>query len=435
MQRQAHSPRRAYRIAAASLLLAAAILLGWNVYYRSMVSPAARSDFLVFHAAGRAVLEGRDPYDVAHPRGWPFLYPPAMAVAMVPLALLPAGVAVVVWYAISLLALVWSARRLRQLLAPQVPRTAASIALLAMLVNAAPIVSCLQRGQISLLLFALTMEAVWRARGERAGAAGLLIAVGASLKLQPALLLLAPAIQLRWRILPGFIAGCFAFLAVLPAVSLGPQRAMELSRSWFDAVLLPAMRGQEVARVSTRSTVNVYSPSNQSLLGGLGRWLARGRIARGDVNLAIADLPPAKIRRWAVALALGLLAAITFCMWRARRAGGWRFLAVWALPVLAANYVTEIGWHHYYVVLAFPLAVAAAGVQLERARGLRGVLAGGIFAAVLGNWLHSSSHTLRAAGVMLCGALLLTAALAVGLLGGRREEASDCGGAPTGVRS
>ena len=60
-----------------------------------------RSDFTLTEARA-AFFDGREPYEVANPRGWYYLYPPLFALLVSPLAALDFKSQVVVWYIISL---------------------------------------------------------------------------------------------------------------------------------------------------------------------------------------------------------------------------------------------------------------------------------------------------------------------------------------------
>lgn len=418
---------------AAGVILGIAFVgLGANVYYRAIVSPEARSDFLVFHEAGRAVLDGRSPYEVAHPRGWPFFYPPTMAVLMAPLALLPAGAAVIAWYLLSVAALYWSWRRIVQVLSRD--GSTALLVLAAFVCNGGPIVSCLQRGQISVILFALMTEAVWQGLRRRDLAAGFWIAAAASLKVYPALLLLAAVVRGRWRILAGSAAGMLVVAGLLPLVATGPARTAELTHAWIGGVLSPAAMGDDVARRSERSTIHALSSSNQSLYGVAGRWLSRSAIRGSDPVIAVLDVPLEAVAAMVRVASVVLLAVLAWLMWRvpglpagggdrcitggsaaganeAYRDAAWWWAALWSAPMVAANLVLEIAWHHYYVVLALPYAAIGCALLRRPAGNWRSMLAAVAILAVLSNWLHFASYHCRAAGVMAAGSLVLVLVL------------------------
>ena len=91
-----------------SILVAFALLfigVGWSTVYRAGLGERERTDFTVYHAAGRAVIDGTPLYEAKNVRGWLYMYLPVFAVLMVPLAVLPKTVAAGVFYLLSLAAL------------------------------------------------------------------------------------------------------------------------------------------------------------------------------------------------------------------------------------------------------------------------------------------------------------------------------------------
>ena len=121
-----------------------------------------RTDFTVYTAAGTAFLDGREPYQVASPRGWHYLYPPLFALLVSPLAALDFKSQVVVWYIISIVLAFGccnEARRLWTLLVASdsgeadVSRNAGfRIGACAGLTVLLPTLECLQRGQVGIAL-------------------------------------------------------------------------------------------------------------------------------------------------------------------------------------------------------------------------------------------------------------------------------------------
>lgn len=88
------------------LLLAIGVaLVIWcaaDVQRRGRVDPERstvhRTDLTVYTEAGAAVFDGRDPYAVANPRGWLYLYLPMFAILVAPLHALPPQLQVTVWF-------------------------------------------------------------------------------------------------------------------------------------------------------------------------------------------------------------------------------------------------------------------------------------------------------------------------------------------------
>ena len=60
-----------------------------------------RTDFTVYSAAGRAVLDGTNIYEAHNVRDWYYMYLPVFSIAMVPFALLNNFWASLLWYILS----------------------------------------------------------------------------------------------------------------------------------------------------------------------------------------------------------------------------------------------------------------------------------------------------------------------------------------------
>ena len=87
------------------VLIALAIWCWVDVWPRGRLDPdrphTHRTDFTVYTNAGKAALAGENPYSVTNARGWSYLYLPAFALIVSPLAILPEGWQCVVWFWIS----------------------------------------------------------------------------------------------------------------------------------------------------------------------------------------------------------------------------------------------------------------------------------------------------------------------------------------------
>src|SRR5262249_5086991 len=145
---------------------------------------AHHTDFTVYTAASEALYAGGDPYDARSPRGWRYVYPPLLAIAMRPLLFLDVPDAAFVWYLVSVVALVAGIACVALSIGVPHGRRAAAIGLLL----AAPFfVQSLQRGQVTVVLLALQTGAVLALVRGRDVLAGFLLAVGVALRLTPLL--------------------------------------------------------------------------------------------------------------------------------------------------------------------------------------------------------------------------------------------------------
>jgi hypothetical protein len=261
------------------------------------------------------ILHGQSPYpDAATWRsedGMPSIYPPLIAVAAVPLGLLPFGVASVLWAALLIGML---------LLIPRVLGVR-DWRLYAALFALLPVIGALELGQAEILL-TLAAALLWRWRDRWLLAA---LALGVGLAIKP---LMVPL--LAWLLLTRRFRAAFAATAVTLALTLGSWAAIGFSglRSYPD--LLQAWdRAYQTCGVS---------------LSALALKLGAGDVLATSIRVAAAG-------------------ALLVCSWRlAQRADGDRrsFAAAMGALVVAAPIV----WSHYLIYFLVPLVLVAP--RLER---------------------------------------------------------------------
>ncbi len=397
-----------------SILLAATLVgLGWNVYYRAVVSEKQRSDFVMLHAAGRAVLDGTDIYEVRHPRGWPFYYPPTMAAAMAPLAVLSLGPAVLVWYGINVVSLLWVGRRLVQVCDEIAERPIGPWVVAALLVNFGPIAISLQRGQVTLVLLALMVEAFWCYRRGSSVWCGVWIALATALKVYPGLLILPLLMRRDGRGLVGFGAGLFLFLWLVPVLVMGSDAGMTATREWVGGILIPFFTDAGYAERKVFSEFNQFAANNQSLFGVGARWLCGGSLPEHEpFALSVADLPTAAARAFSAIVSLALVAVMAVVALQKRPRNGIGEAIVWALPMAAANLISHVGWHHYFVTSSVLYALAITAILRTKPGRSRGGIVISLGGSVVSNWLHLAFLICRQIGFLMWGTLLLWAVLA-----------------------
>jgi hypothetical protein len=137
---------------------------------------ASHGDFAEQWSAARLILEGGQPYD---PATWQasaarlagrasdsavFIYPPYVALALVPLATLPVAAAATLWVAAGLIFAVLGIRSLLRMYVPPHPAVGALIGLT--LVTSGPALLTLAQGQWGFLLVACGAAAVIAQRGD-----------------------------------------------------------------------------------------------------------------------------------------------------------------------------------------------------------------------------------------------------------------------------
>ncbi len=122
----ASSPREALATSVFSsrylTVLVLVVLAIWcwvDVWPRGRLDPMQphlhSTDFTVYTNAGKAAMEGVDPYSVTNARGWKYLYLPPFALLVSPLALLSEGWQCVIWFWISIACLFGAFREFTRL--------------------------------------------------------------------------------------------------------------------------------------------------------------------------------------------------------------------------------------------------------------------------------------------------------------------------------
>jgi hypothetical protein len=160
-----------------------------------------RTDLTVYTEAGAAFFDGREPYEVANPRGWTYLYPPMFALSLAPLHVLPMQDQVTVWFFFSLL-VCWGCygecRRIVAIVCREDRAIAAAwsrwfpwLGVAAVTVAVLPTLNCLQRGQVGLVktyLLLLGLRLILGGRSYRSWlAGGIVLAMPIVLKIIPVL--------------------------------------------------------------------------------------------------------------------------------------------------------------------------------------------------------------------------------------------------------
>ena len=254
---------RPNRIETAALVLLAIFFVGLGVetVMRAAFSVRPMTDAQVFFRAGWAVWAGEPVYRIVDDNGWPYVYPPTLAIAMVPFAAPPAGaaapwfampfpVAVVVLYVIELaaclLAVHLAASAIERIVGDRIGLERTSwgprwhpfwLLRIGALAAYLPLVSAdIGRGQVTtMLLLSFVGFAALLARG-RPFAAGLALSVGVTIKVFPAVGLLVPVLRRDWSCLAGFVAGMAVLAVALPLAVFGPERFVAEYRDYIPVV-------------------------------------------------------------------------------------------------------------------------------------------------------------------------------------------------------
>ena len=343
-------PTVAFSVLAGGLLVLGAALLLFGS--RTFI------DLHVYLVGGQAVLDGEELYAVRGETGGWFTYPPFAALLFAPLALLPTGLAELLWTGGVVVCACLMVRRFL----PGRPWLAIAVALALPLTTV--LFNLLRFGQIGAFLTLLVLlDVVALLRGSRY--AGVLTGVAAAIKLTPVLFLV-------WMVALGRRHAALRGVAVF------------LGASAFSAVVLPGASRQfwtealwHTERVGPAETVRNQSLFGLMLRAGFDRPVVLGVVAVVGV--------------------VGILAAA----YTARRAGlVWSALLAGCVMVL----VTPIAWTHHYT---WPLlaAIALLGTASWALRAL-----GAAFLAVLlqAQELFGSSWAVANARVLGLAVLVMT---------------------------
>ncbi|HEV8535467.1 MAG TPA: glycosyltransferase family 87 protein [Candidatus Limnocylindria bacterium] len=298
----------------AAIRRAGFILLGLSLFASAgiLASRPLGYDFAAYWLAARHLIDGAPLYPAAGAAGGvflgfgEFLYEPLVAVAFVPLALLPFTVAAWIWTGLLVaLATGLGIALVRPFRAELRPWAGAAYALFF------PLLAELTLGNLNLLTVVLALAA-WRLR-ERPRVAGAVLAAAIGIKLLPVVLLLFYVGARRWRLVGWSLATGAAAIAVSMPF---------LATRWAEYLRLFA----SVTRESSEFAINV-------------------------IPAAIADTP----LRFALPLA-----AVAIAVWagtQERRGAGAHHLALAAAPL-----VSPLVWYPYLVLAAPALWTAAAAL-------------------------------------------------------------------------
>jgi alpha-1,2-mannosyltransferase len=282
-------------------------------------------DLRVYRMGGSVLLDRGSLYDAQLAgSGLPFTYPPFAAIAMLPLAAVPWGVALVAWTTISVLciAAIWRSSLPASAWAyfPERKRVLLLIALTAASLLLEPVWQTIQFGQINLLLTAMILLDLIRPAGAKWR--GFWVGVTIGVKLTPLPFLAFLLITKQWRAFRNAVLGLLATMAI--------GFAVVPNQSWHYWTV--------VIRDANRVGGLAYT-GNQSFMGFLSRL--------GDDASWVEPT-------WFVLSAVFGLAVL----WLARRywLADERVTAI-SVMALAVLYASPVSWSHHWVWI-IPLGVS-----------------------------------------------------------------------------
>lgn len=378
-----------------------------------------RTDFTVYQAAARALRSGENPYEAENPRGLRYVYPPFLAILLMPAAPLSAPAAALLFFLVSFAALAGAVRAMARF-----PFCSPRAAVLALLACVPFLHQSFQRGQVTVLLLAVEVGALVLLVGRRNLAAGLLLGLGGALRITPLIPAAAAGMGAlaAWRrrgpgpflrLSAGVFGGLFLALVVLPVAVLGPSGALRVNRQWLDtARRVYAAAPGELADLKAEYRINEYRFKNQAPRRVIATWT--GWISGADFERekpALSDGSWRAVDTAAFAVAAAAILAVLAAGWRRLRdpdapGFGAAFAAASLLALLAERYLWPTHLAAAFPALAFTLAPL----------GGRRLLSRGFVAFVAGTLLFYAGYAealepVAAAGPLLLGTVWLSFSL------------------------
>jgi hypothetical protein len=353
------SRAKALRIAAA---VGVAVLFGlaFAKSYAKAVTPSRTGDLtrtaiLRWKPQIEDLARGVNIYDVHN-----YPNPPIMALLLRPIVAGSPATTFAVWFAFKvLLAGVLVAVAVR--LVGDGRRLPDGLVIAAIALSLHPIVGDLTHGNVNIAIAAMVFGALALFRRRFDFSAGLLLALAIACKVTPALFVPYFVWKRAWKTVAGCVAGLALWVAVVPAVVLGPAETRTLTESWFRTMVKPfVVDGKVTSEHPNQSIPGVVF----RLLTSEPSFVTYGEDGNGPPEAAefhtVVDIGTGNAKRLtkAVTLGFGLLILVT-CRLRthgpAGVRGGVRFAAECSLILLGMLLLSERTWKHHSVTLILPM--------------------------------------------------------------------------------
>lgn len=359
-----------------------AIIVGGFVETRGALLHDRHTDVGVYFRAAWAVRVGENPYRITDDNHWHYVYPPLLAILMMPLAdaphgagragLLPYAVSVGIWYVLSVICLAVAVNALARAIGAILDRqsgTASDSAVSAQrwwMLCFWPLALCIPviirsviRGQVGPLWLWLTAGMIVAVINRHSFRAGVWLAASVCIKVIPLYLLLYPLWRRDLRMLAGCAAGLFLGLVAIPWATMGTHRFVQTNRHYLTAFLIPSVTGKPIDKVLQKELENPKTSDNNSFVAVFRNM---GHIFAGT---PFSYTPPrfARIGHWLFA---GMMTLLTLA------AAGWKrrndplnealFLGLLVVVMLPSAPVC----HPHYFMLMLPLLTAMFAMFLAR---------------------------------------------------------------------
>ena len=341
--RTLYQPRFRLLVITSLLALLAAYYAAWSLSnWISLDAQALRFDFQSYFGGAQAAAQGGDIYG-EFKRTWgtqawsvAYIYPPLFALVLAPLTSLGLVAAGRIWLLVvhaAFLASLWLLLRINPELPPAGRRLFIAGALAFM-----PVYIDVKFQQVASVWLLLLAASLWAALRRRSAAAGLFLALAASLKVIPVFLVPLLVRLGRWRA----ALSATALLGGLTAVTMAAAPG-----SWqFFTVVLP------------RIGLGNSNWDNASIDGLVSRFVALFPTAFGVFTVQVGE----------AVVATAALAVLGLTFWRSGLGGdqAWQLRLGTAATVTALLMVSSVTWQHHLVTLLLPLAVGMAWIAERR---------------------------------------------------------------------
>lgn len=394
--------RSAVRIALLALAIAFLAYASVRVVHHQRARPLGfhdlnqygDGDWGVYYRAGLAMRLRRPLYTLEHGPLLTFKNPPAVALLIAPLSLLPVGLARWIWFMgdLALLALLYRLAARVVFDREDPPMLRAVLIAGAIFLSLHYILDELFAGTTALLYLGMTVGSFVWAKEDKPIRAGAALALAVCLKV-------VPLAFLPWLVLcrrPGRSLASFAItlaiLSLLPALWLGPARNFELLRQW----------PQHLA--NTEVHVQELRPTNQSLSAMLTRLLTPSVPGIHPAN--VASISPRVAHALWLAMTCSLGAALYGWVLLQRRGHRLDAAAVLALLLLYMTLCNPLAWRYTYVATGIPILYCLHALA-HRPKATRLILA----LVVISYFLHFAPELLQAYSARFWGAVALAGAV------------------------
>jgi len=305
------------------------------------------NDFNVFYHASSEVLEGRDPYQTRLGDWTPYLYPPLLALLLTPLAMFPLPVAAYIWFLINATFTVCAARLSARVACNDVdesrrlPNSGSCVPMVAgvsLLVVARSVVDNFNLGQVNPVVCALVAAHVYLYWKDKRTASALALAIAASIKLTPLVLIGYHIARRRWK----FGALCLGLFVAFTALSFAPFGSR--APAAFDEFVKRTIKneqGYDLAYAGNQSLRGVVARITPAPSGDGGQ--DAGELARRPSNIVT------------LLLSLSLLAVAMIAAHKAKNE-----LIAAAPFVCCIVLLSPLSWKAHFVML-IPAVAALAG--------------------------------------------------------------------------